>query len=134
MNAPGMEIVKNVKPIITAEDQKHIAANNSIMTTTETAELKFPVVWHYRIIVEQSAPDTFERICQVAEEFKLDTKPIAGQSSATGKYLSYKLSATCRNREMLQDLSRALNNIQGVKFLLWSFALSSFLQFLAMSR
>ncbi len=118
MNVPDMGIVKNVKLTITAEVQKPIVANNSIMTKTETAELKFPVVWHYRIIVEQNVPDTFERICQIAEEFELDAKPIAGQSSASGKYLSYKLSATCRDRKMLHDLSHALNAIQGVKFLL----------------
>ena len=66
-------------------------------------ELKFPVDWEYRIIVEAD---------------KLEAAVHEGLRSEGGRYRTLKAPVVLTGREMMNALSAALAAVDGVKFLL----------------
>lgn len=88
------------------------------MQTLNEHELKFPVKWNYKIIVAKEFPRCLETLAKVLNEFAINEQPLAGLESAKGKYISYRLRVTFNSREQMAQLSNAIANVPGVKFLL----------------
>lgn len=81
-------------------------------------ELKFPVIWHYKIITEKAVPEALNGIQQVLTRNAITDTLEQGNESSAGKYLSYKISVTFHDRETMQRISSELAAVKGVKFLI----------------
>ena len=85
--------------------------------STETAELQFPVVWHYRVITD-GRQGALDELIAVLKRHGVDTVPEEGRRSREGKYLTYTVSVTFDDKESLHGLSAALEAAECVKYLL----------------
>lgn len=81
-------------------------------------ELKFPVIWHYKIITEKTVCGVKAEIQKVLDRNSITDLLEAGNESSAGKYLSYKVSVTFNDRETMQRISNELAAVKGVKFLI----------------
>ena len=82
-----------------------------------SAELKFPVVAHHRIIVVAEQRDD-ERVKALFAGFDL-TEPLSvGNESASGKYVSYALSVRLADRAEMGRLDEAIKTVPGIKMCL----------------
>ena len=73
-------------------------------------ELKFPVVWHYKIITEKTVSGVNAEIQKVLDRNGITDLLESGNESSAGKYLSYKVSVTFNDRETMQRISNELNH------------------------
>ena len=80
-------------------------------------ELKFPVVAHYRLIIDVAKRDD-AAIAAALAGFELGGPATAGRVSANGKYLSYALSARLHDRAEMARLDAAIATIPGLKMCL----------------
>ncbi|MHB9137863.1 MAG: HP0495 family protein [Victivallaceae bacterium] len=81
-------------------------------------ELKFPVVWHYKIITEKTFSGVKNEIQKVLDRNGIADLLEDGNESSAGKYLSYKFSVTFNDRETMRRISSELAAVKGVKFLI----------------
>lgn len=82
-------------------------------------ELKFPVDWEYRFVVESGKADAArEAIGKCLEANGMFTKVVEGLRSAGGRYRTLRAAVTLRDRETMNRLSADLGKVDGVKFLL----------------
>ena len=82
-------------------------------------ELKFPVDWEYRIIVDAAREGSVRN--EVEETLRahgVSPKVQEGLHSEGGRYRTLKVPATLLDRGMMDTLSADLAKIEGVKFLL----------------
>ncbi len=82
------------------------------------SELKFPVEWHYHIVTEADEVGCEAGLNAVLHEFDPALSVTSGRGSSGGKYRSFKVSVTFGSRESMEDVSRRLGAVKGVKFLL----------------
>ncbi|MDD5596975.1 MAG: DUF493 family protein [Victivallaceae bacterium] len=81
-------------------------------------EIKFPVDWSYRIIVDAANPNCCGAIIDLLKESGIKAELEKKDKSANGKYQAYRLPVVFESREMMEDLGRKLAKVAGVKFLL----------------
>ncbi len=82
-------------------------------------ELKFPVAWEYRIIVEVAKIDTaIAAIAKCLESHGIFSGVTEGPHSTGGRYRALRAPVTLANREMMNHLSSELGKVDGVKYLL----------------
>jgi putative lipoic acid-binding regulatory protein len=85
----------------------------------QNKELKFPVDWRYKIIVDTDKAD--EAALALAEIFKnngYNVKPAKGSLSKNSKYITLKAMATFDDRESMEKLSKELSKAPYVRFML----------------
>lgn len=85
---------------------------------TEEQELKFPVEWHYKIICAGGDGGAHDLICGVLQANGFDHVPVNGNSSSGGKYVSYRVSVKFDDLESMRKLSRELEDLPCVKYLI----------------
>lgn len=82
-------------------------------------ELKFPVDWEFRIIVDAAAADTARpAIIACVEKHGIDPAIHDGLDSKQGRYHSFKVPVLLTDREMMNRLAGEFAAIDGVKFVL----------------
>lgn len=83
-------------------------------------ELKFPVLWRYRIIVAAAEEAGALRLARrILGEYDCVAPLTAGGVSSGGKYRTWLTGEfSIPSREVLETLSRRLADIPGVKFVL----------------
>lgn len=82
-----------------------------------TAELKFPVVAHQRMIVEAARRDDAATKAAFAG-FDLVEPVTECRASTGGRYVSYALSVRLKSREEMQRLDAAIATVPGLKMCL----------------
>ncbi len=83
------------------------------------AELKFPVTWQYRMIVEAEAVTSATAQVEAwLQAHKQESQVTAGQDSKGGKYQTLIFKVVCENRDELTTSGNELRAIPGVKILL----------------
>ena len=85
----------------------------------QQTEIKFPIEWNYKIIVEAV---NIDEICRSLEKiwvkYKKLTNLTRNNQSKTGKYISLVVSFHLNSKEQLDSLSTKISKVQGVKFVL----------------
>jgi len=82
-------------------------------------ELKFPVDWEYRVVVESDKADAArEAIGKCLESHGIFSKVTEGLRSGGGRYRTLRAAVTLKDREQMNRLSTDLGKVDGVKFLL----------------
>lgn len=80
-------------------------------------KLKFPVLCHYKIIVEDAA-GIEERLKKVLLEFGIRRPLGLGRRSAKSNYLTYNVEVVVNSQEFMDGLDAALRAVPGVKYVL----------------
>ena len=83
----------------------------------EGEELQYPVDWHFKIITID-IPGVVEHLTQVLVKHGINDIPTKGNKSSGGKYISYRVTVTVNNREHWDLISKELNALECVKYLL----------------
>lgn len=82
-------------------------------------ELKFPVDWEYRAVVESGKADAArEAIETCLHAHGFFSKVTEGLHSEGGRYRTLRAAVTLPDRETMNRLGVALGKVDGVKFLL----------------
>lgn len=83
------------------------------------AQLKYPVRWHGSLMVAGGTQGTELAICRIFAELGLaDAEVRAGNQSRSGRYETWKMSATVPNYVLLRALFERLERLPGVRMLL----------------
>jgi len=82
------------------------------------AGLQFPLDWQGKILALATEPDVPARIGEALRAFGLAAEPTAGHTSARGRYVTYTVQVTIRDRPTLEQLTYALSRIPGVPYIL----------------
>jgi len=81
--------------------------------------LKFPLVWHGRLVVFAKAGDISQLIADVFDKLKLDDMEITqANTSSAGTYRTWQLKAEIQDHETLNALFYNLEKLPGVKMLI----------------
>ena len=80
-------------------------------------ELKFPVIAQHRIIVNASACDDGKTV-ELFKEFELIEPVAVGNTSSSGKYVSFGLSVRLKDREEMARLDEKIKLVPGLKMVL----------------
>jgi putative lipoic acid-binding regulatory protein len=83
----------------------------------ERVQLQFPLNWEYKIIATKNA-QVFDSLCHTIKKCGFTEQPCAGNISKNGAYITYTLSLLMETQEQLDQLTQALHQCRGVKFLL----------------
>ncbi len=85
----------------------------------QSQEIRFPVDWEFRIIVEaEKAEAAKPRIVDCLERREIVPAIHEGLGSSGGRYTSFKVPVLLTGREMMNRLAAELAAIDGVKFVL----------------
>lgn len=84
---------------------------------TAADELKFPLECHFRIIALDQ-PNMHFVIETVLMELGVNVPLEESNSSASGKYKSFKFSLVVDSKETMNKIDQELRNIEGVKMVL----------------
>ncbi len=81
--------------------------------------LKFPLQWHGRLIAFANVGDITPLIEDVFRSFHLDDAIVASaNTSSSGTYRTWQLSATIPEFLILRGIFKALENLPGVRMLI----------------
>ena len=81
--------------------------------------MKFPLKWHGRLIVVAKTGDISPLIEDVFRTFHLDDSLVEqANTSASGTYKTWQLSATIPDLLTLRGMFNALENLPGVRMLI----------------
>ncbi len=80
-------------------------------------KLKFPVLCHYKIIVEDQ-PGIEARLKKVLLDFGIRRELGTGHRSANSHYLTYNVEVVVNSKEFMDELDTALRAVPGVKYIL----------------
>lgn len=80
-------------------------------------ELKFPVMVHFKVIGEDT-PDLRVHLEIALSELSIKEDLVAGRNSSGGRYITYNLSVTVENRQILDRIDARLRAVAGVKLVL----------------
>ncbi len=81
-------------------------------------DLKFPVVWSYRIITDAAAERCPTELQAVLDRVGGGVKLQPSHDSRGGRYRAYAAPVTVNSREELENVSNELAAVEGVRFLL----------------
>jgi len=83
----------------------------------ERPQLEFPLPWEFTIIAVRT-DEAYEAICAALRDHGFTETPRSGNVSRNGSYVTYTLCLRMENREQLDNVTRALGQCAGVKYLL----------------
>ena len=81
------------------------------------SQLKFPVIAHHRIIVNAAARDDAKTV-ELFNGFELIEPVAVGNTSSSGKYVSFGLSVRLKDREDMARLDEKIKLVPGLKMVL----------------
>ncbi len=81
-------------------------------------ELRFPLRWTYRAVVDAADAGTVEKLNQVLIQFGFHEVFVAGNISKQGRYSSFRVEVEVPDKTTMNLLGDALARVPGVKFLL----------------
>jgi len=89
------------------------------MTPAEKGEIRFPCPWEMRVIATTDQADAVRRALVSLLERDGQAPAVAdGAASAGGKYVAFRVTFTAYDRKYLEEFSRAVSSVSGVKMLL----------------
>ena len=81
-------------------------------------KIEFPVDWSYRIITDAANKKCCDAIHDLLKEYGIKSKLEKKDKSSSGKYQAYRLPVVFESQEIMDDLSRRIAAVDGVKFML----------------
>lgn len=81
------------------------------------AQLEFPLHWEYKIITHRTDV-ALEEVCAVLRQRGFKDIPVAGTISRNGNYITRTVALRLESREQMDELTAALGQCSGVKYLL----------------
>lgn len=82
-------------------------------------ELKFPVDWEFRIVVESAKEEAARKaVAECLASHGVAADITDGLRSGGGRYQTLRAAVTLKDREMMNSLSADLAKVDGIKFLL----------------
>ena len=91
----------------------------AILSAMEETGLKFPLQWHGRLISFAKEGDISPLVKDAFCAFMLDDGEISfANTSSSGTYVTWQLSATIPDILTLRGLFKALENLPGVRMLI----------------
>lgn len=88
------------------------------MAGADSPELQFPAPWRYRVVVEAGNPASPALLRAVLDRYGIAAPLQETRCSGGGKYRSYHIDVLFESRAMMEALSRDLQAVDGVRFLL----------------
>ncbi len=86
---------------------------------TSGHEIRFPVDWEFRIIVDADLAAVAKPLLAACfEKHEIATTLHEGLDSKNGRYRSFKAPLVLTDREMMNQLAAELASVPGVKFVL----------------
>lgn len=86
---------------------------------TSGHEIRFPVDWEFRIIVDADLAAAAKPLLAACfEKHEIATTLHEGLNSKNGRYRSFKAPLVLTDREMMNQLAAELASVPGVKFVL----------------
>ena len=86
---------------------------------TSGHEIRFPVDWEFRIIVDADLAAAAKPLLAACfEKHEIATTLHEGLDSKNGRYRSFKAPLVLTDREMMNQLAAELASVPGVKFFL----------------
>ena len=86
---------------------------------TSGHEIRFPVDWEFRIIVDADLAAAAKPLLAACfEKHEMATTLHEGLDSKHGRYRSFKAPLVLTDREMMNQLAAELASVPGVKFVL----------------
>ena len=86
---------------------------------TSGHEIRFPVDWEFRIIVDADLAAAAKPLLAACfEKHEIATTLHEGLVSKNGRYRSFKAPLVLTDREMMNQLAAELASVPGVKFVL----------------
>ena len=86
---------------------------------TSGHEIRFPVDWEFRIIVDADLAAAAKPLLAACfEKHEIATTLHEGLDSKNGRYRSFKAPLVLTDREMMNQLAAELASVPGVKFVL----------------
>ena len=86
---------------------------------TSGHEIRFPVDWEFRIIVDADLAAAAKPLPAACfEKHEIATTLHEGLDSKNGRYRSFKAPLVLTDREMMNQLAAELASVPGVKFVL----------------
>ena len=87
-------------------------------TPPPAPELHFPLKWTYRAVLEAGNAQAFQQLNAVLAEFGFAERFVEGRASSGGKYRSFQVTVTVKDKPQMDTLGDRLAAVPGVKFLL----------------
>ena len=84
----------------------------------EKQEIEFPCTWSYRIITDAANKECCNKIRDLLKEYGIKAKLEKKDKSSSGKYQAYRLPVVFDSQEIMDDLSKRIAAVDGVKFML----------------
>ena len=81
-------------------------------------KIEFPCEWSYRIITDAANKNCCTAILDALKEYGIKVKLEKRDKSSNGKYQAYRLPVVFDSQEMMDDLSKKIAAVDGVKFML----------------
>ena len=81
-------------------------------------KIEFPVDWSYRIIVDAANTTCCDAIRDLLKEYGIKSELEKKDKSSSGKYQAYRLPVVFDSQEIMDDLSKRISAVEGVKFML----------------
>ena len=81
-------------------------------------KIEFPVNWSYRIITDAANKKCCAAIRDLLKEYGIKAKLEKRDKSSSGKYQAYRLPVVFESQEIMDDLSKSIATVDGVKFML----------------
>lgn len=81
-------------------------------------ELHFPLEWTYRAVLEADDAAAFHKLNAVLAESGFAERFVEGRASSGGKYRSFQVTVTVKDKREMDTLGDRLAAVPGVKFLL----------------
>ena len=81
-------------------------------------KIEFPTSWSYRIITEAANKDCCAAIRELLKDYGIKAKLEKKDKSSSGKYQAYRVQVVLDSPELLDELSKKISEIDGVKFML----------------
>lgn len=81
-------------------------------------EIRFPVQWTFRAVVDATDAAAFQGLNAVLKEFGFGESFVEAKSSAQGKYRSFHVEVTLTDKRQMDELGARLAAVPGIRFLL----------------
>jgi len=80
--------------------------------------LQFPLDWQGKILARADAAEIPAKIQEVLRAFAFTAAPTAGNTSSTGRYVTYTVTVQIPDRLTLDQLTYALSKVPGVRYVI----------------
>ncbi len=80
-------------------------------------ELKYPALFHFRIITETEACAE-QALCQAVSTYQVKAPVTASHASAAGRYSAFSVSILMQNRLEMETFDAMMKKVPGVRMVL----------------